>query len=326
MNPCGMVVDVLSSGYEVDCRFIENSDQLGKLYWYECQPGAKALPFPTAFCSSVWEQDRDRSGPGEVDFAGKTWVSKKGPALPGDHWHGDPSWFLHGIPADLPPLPTGAYSCTGAAMRGDGGGAGGGASPRGLLIGVGGGAGGGRGVGTGVFPRGGGAGGGRAPTTGLPYVQIGQGGGAGSGVAPQTGPSVQVGQGGGAGGGVAEQTSGGILTPCCGSIPIPRPTHWTYSGASDTDCNLSVELDYDDVNDWWISTLFTMGTDTTAQVLVRCTGTFWQMQHFSGGFPFLTLITFVADCGPPHEMVWNVTSGSWPGCGSGGPTTGTWTP
>lgn len=108
-----MVVDCLRSFHVVPCRFREDSDELAWVRWYPCAPGAKPLPFPSAFGSAIWESrtlwDNSDLGmrfpipPGSAkDPAPYHWRRAAFPAPPGQHWHGPVEWFQRGVPADAP--------------------------------------------------------------------------------------------------------------------------------------------------------------------------------------------------------------------------------
>lgn len=102
-----MAVDVLRACRITRVRAIRGSDQLFRLRWYKCAEGAQALPLYTCFGSSVWEDDRiPFVGCGEVELAEHR-GSRLLPTPAGDHFHGDPDWFLDGVPEEVylnPPL------------------------------------------------------------------------------------------------------------------------------------------------------------------------------------------------------------------------------
>jgi hypothetical protein len=102
-------MDYLRSGYKGIIKPYAMSDDTIAIRWYRAAPGAKEFPLPTAFVSSVWEDDRySHTVVGEV-LRTREWRSTKlpGGAPPGQEFHGDPDWWLHGIPAahrhDTPP-------------------------------------------------------------------------------------------------------------------------------------------------------------------------------------------------------------------------------
>ncbi len=63
INPCGCVVDVLRSCYRSQMNFFSDCTVPTTVRWYFTEPGAAAMPFPTAFASSNWENEWSWNGP-----------------------------------------------------------------------------------------------------------------------------------------------------------------------------------------------------------------------------------------------------------------------
>jgi len=317
-------------------RLWNNLPDTVEVRWFRAAKGAKPLGLRTRFTSRVWltHTDKGLSFPIGEQVGPRPYDNGANPqGYLGVNRCGDDSvWFFGGTAGVTPDITTGpdgtAACCRMPDQVGRGGGAGGGRGRQTVAqVGRGGGAGGGSSWGWVLRSRGGGAGGGRGFQGGDPYAQLGRGGGAGGGRGFQGGdPYAQLGRGGGAGGGAAEQGPEGIVTDCCGSTPIPLTTHWTFSGSSDPDGNMSVEVAWNPTNEQWESGPFSMGSQDDFELFVRCTSGFWQMQLQVEGGPFLLLITFDVDCGPPHNIVWEFVVGSWPGLTGSGPDTGTWAP
>ena len=66
-DPCGMIVDLVRSCYEVNMGFFSNRPDLQcRVRWYFADAGAVTLPFPTRFGSGNWATDKfGWTGPGE---------------------------------------------------------------------------------------------------------------------------------------------------------------------------------------------------------------------------------------------------------------------
>lgn len=97
-----MIVDQLRAGYVGAIKPWRGSDDTIAIRWYRAKPGAKEFPYPSAFTSSVWDTFAGAEEPevGEVK-AYRIWSPTKWKdAPPGDHFHGDPDWWLRGIPAE----------------------------------------------------------------------------------------------------------------------------------------------------------------------------------------------------------------------------------
>jgi hypothetical protein len=102
-----MAVDFLRSCYRINARMVAGSEATRTIRWYFCDPGAKLLPFPSAFGSNVWEYpERDLAGVGEADRV-RSFDSGHNRGFPGLSFQGEPSWFANGIPAAelLNPIP-----------------------------------------------------------------------------------------------------------------------------------------------------------------------------------------------------------------------------
>jgi hypothetical protein len=97
-----MEMDFLHAGYLGAIKPWAGSDDTIAIRWYRCLPGAKPFPFPTAFASSVWDTfaGGEQTDIGEVQ-AFRIWRATNLPhAPPGQEFHGDPSWYLNGIPPE----------------------------------------------------------------------------------------------------------------------------------------------------------------------------------------------------------------------------------
>jgi hypothetical protein len=98
MNFCGMIVELLHSGYSLPCKPFSDSDDTVTLRWFKARKGAKRFPFITAFGSHVWQgSDPPTPGPGEVDGP-QQWVETLLSPYDGQHFHGNPQWFRFGLP------------------------------------------------------------------------------------------------------------------------------------------------------------------------------------------------------------------------------------
>ena len=57
INPCGCVVDVLRSCYRSEMNFFTDTVTPVAVKWFFVKPGARELPFPTAFASHIWDNE-----------------------------------------------------------------------------------------------------------------------------------------------------------------------------------------------------------------------------------------------------------------------------
>ncbi len=57
INPCGCAVDMLRSCYTSPMNFFSDCVAPVTVRWFFCEPGALALPFATAFASSIWDNE-----------------------------------------------------------------------------------------------------------------------------------------------------------------------------------------------------------------------------------------------------------------------------
>lgn len=103
-----MIMDYLESGYYGWMRLHRDSDQLTKVRWYRAAPTAKVFPFPHAFASYVWDKVLGWPEPIELGEVGRIAYAPSGPLLkpPGIEFHGDPSWFVEGIPPGYEHVPS----------------------------------------------------------------------------------------------------------------------------------------------------------------------------------------------------------------------------
>lgn len=103
------------------CRFFrDRPDILIPIAWYPAAPGARHLPFDSAFMSRDWCKDfEELNGVGEVWGANRNYNGRLAiPGLLGEHQCGDPDWFKFGVPYDAarPPQvigPNGIPECCG---------------------------------------------------------------------------------------------------------------------------------------------------------------------------------------------------------------------
>lgn len=92
-------MDALRSYHTTEARVVRGSSRHYVLRWYPAKPDALPYPGWSAFGSPVWEPDTDDefSGPG-VFHQPLQPRPKRYPALPGQHFHGEPDWFENGLP------------------------------------------------------------------------------------------------------------------------------------------------------------------------------------------------------------------------------------
>lgn len=115
-------MDYLHSGYRTFARFHQDSAKLTEIIWYKAQPGAKVFTDRTVFRSLVWSNERVDLPPGMGEQSrNRTWSKTKGLILKGDHFHGDLSWWINGIPASAFAVPYPPNECNGAALYPTGG-------------------------------------------------------------------------------------------------------------------------------------------------------------------------------------------------------------
>jgi hypothetical protein len=99
-SPCGMIMDYLRSGYVARVRWQQGGTGEANIRWLPAKAGAQIFPHRTAFSSSVWQPDLyPNLGVGEINRF-RTWSPNVPSVLAGDHFDGDASWFLTGVPAD----------------------------------------------------------------------------------------------------------------------------------------------------------------------------------------------------------------------------------
>jgi hypothetical protein len=105
-DPCGMIVDLVRSCYRSQMLFDPNSNLTTPVVWYPCAAGAKPLPFPTAFCSSIWYTGAELLNTvlGEIPTTRKYARMQFG--IPASEKPcGTPEQFLEGEPVPPPPPP-----------------------------------------------------------------------------------------------------------------------------------------------------------------------------------------------------------------------------
>jgi hypothetical protein len=115
-----MIVDSLWSHMAQLGELIAASGERFWVRWYPTRPDALPLPIPTAFFSPEWDERRDPP-PHPLDRKTDEWRPKKYPAPPGTHYHGDPSWFVSGLPQSEYDHPTNAQDCQPGPIQGGGG-------------------------------------------------------------------------------------------------------------------------------------------------------------------------------------------------------------
>lgn len=126
-----MIVDLVRSFSTVPTRVIAASGQVIWGRYYLAAPGALALPFPHALGHPSWITDYGVDDPplgvqGPVPpgtpkgWSIWQWAGKAYPAPPGQHWRGEPDWFIHGIPIPSLTNPPYPVMCDGTVMTGDG--------------------------------------------------------------------------------------------------------------------------------------------------------------------------------------------------------------
>jgi hypothetical protein len=106
-----MIVDSLSQFHLGPAKIVIGGEEIW-VRWYRAAPGAKPLPFPTFMGSAVWITDYDDDEPplgmqgptppgrGKVPSRYQHMPGVMAGTPPGQHWHGNPDWFLNGLPAD----------------------------------------------------------------------------------------------------------------------------------------------------------------------------------------------------------------------------------
>jgi len=102
-NPCGMVLDYLPCCYETNMRPFSDSDLTVGWRWYPALPGAKHFPFEHFLTSSNWLDfhfETIRLGQTEYDDRRNKYIPPI-PEAKGDHFCGEPDYFLNGQPLNL---------------------------------------------------------------------------------------------------------------------------------------------------------------------------------------------------------------------------------
>lgn len=74
-DPCGMICDWGRHRYKTKCRFFRDDDVQHEIEWYPAPPGAKCLPFPSAFNQSIWRREPNNIDP-YTDGVGEVWDAK----------------------------------------------------------------------------------------------------------------------------------------------------------------------------------------------------------------------------------------------------------
>lgn len=114
-------MDILRSPHLTSAQVTSDTTSQTWLRWYPAAPGARAFPGWHAFGDPVWESDFPTPDGVGCYAQPLIWRPKKYPAPPGQHYLGQPDWFLNGIPsADLstPPI---AATCQGIVQSAQGG-------------------------------------------------------------------------------------------------------------------------------------------------------------------------------------------------------------
>lgn len=121
---------------------------------------------------------------------------------------------------------------------------------------------------------------------------------------------------------VADGSGGGgdVSTVCCPGVSVPRSLLLNFTGSADPACNVSIPLEYDDLEQKWISPA-DAGFGTCVLDLgyyrLRCSpGGLWQLAP-AGGEDWETAGS--ADC-DPFELAWSDTAflGTFGSCCAGG--------
>lgn len=101
-NPCGHIVDWSRAPYTQECRFFSDDDRTSTVRWFEAEPDAQPLPFPSVICVSTNEQDRYLDSPiGEVYGARHRFKLGKAPVgLFSGHYCGTEKDFAEGCAYD----------------------------------------------------------------------------------------------------------------------------------------------------------------------------------------------------------------------------------
>jgi hypothetical protein len=95
-----MAMDVLRVGRVQTARFYPNDPgRLTSIRWYKCKPDALIFPHPHAFGFNVWDDPEVREGRAIGFTPGLgSWNNGLNHGEAGQHFHGQPDWFLFGIP------------------------------------------------------------------------------------------------------------------------------------------------------------------------------------------------------------------------------------
>lgn len=76
IDPCGMVMDVVRTAYERDCKFFRANDTVIPVRWYRAPETAKFFPVAHKINSLAWYSSPwDAEGVGEVYAAISKWKS-----------------------------------------------------------------------------------------------------------------------------------------------------------------------------------------------------------------------------------------------------------
>jgi len=110
VNPCGRVMDLLRSTYDVQMVFKEG-DPPKTVSWFRCQEGAQLFPEPHAFFSYNWDTDFPTGTIGEQRPGVRPWNNGQGPKCARGQGRvvGQLDWFAGGqsdsiIPASPRPV------------------------------------------------------------------------------------------------------------------------------------------------------------------------------------------------------------------------------
>lgn len=91
------------SGARQAYRIFAGSDDTVTIRWVKCLPGAKPLPFPCSInAASIWDSNlwTPQQPIGEAVKWGTPTKDDFTHHAPGQHWCGEPEWFLTGIPPE----------------------------------------------------------------------------------------------------------------------------------------------------------------------------------------------------------------------------------
>ena len=114
-------MDILRSPHLTAAQVTSDATNQTWLRWYPAAPGARAFPSWHAFGDPVWDSDFPTPEGVGCYASPLIWRPKKYPAPPGQHYLGQPDWFLNGIPSAALSTPPIAATCQGIVQSAQGG-------------------------------------------------------------------------------------------------------------------------------------------------------------------------------------------------------------